>query len=66
MANSPWLPYFIATRMLARQGLLPRRPAQFLDWGCAAGRVRMSGVSVQFRHRELQHLLLGSELQQAA
>jgi len=66
MVNSPWLPYFIATRMLARRGLLPRRPAQFLDWGYGAGLMRMSGVSVQFRHRELQYLLLGSEFQQAA
>ncbi len=57
VADSPWLPYLIGTHMMARQDLLPRRPAHFLDWAYDAGLMRMSGISVQFRHRELQMYL---------
>jgi hypothetical protein len=56
--RSPWLPYFSGTMMRARRDLLPRRPARFLDWAYAAGLTRMSGISIQFRHRDLQNLLI--------
>jgi hypothetical protein len=54
LALSPWPRYAVAVRELARAGLLPRRPARFLDWAYTAGLVRMSGIAVQFRHRDLQ------------
>jgi hypothetical protein len=59
--RSPWLPYFFGTMMLARRDLLPRRPARFLDWAYTAGLTRMSGISIQFRHRDLQNLLISTE-----
>jgi hypothetical protein len=53
-ALSPWPSYFVATLMLQRRGALPPRPAQFLDWAYAAGLMRLSGIGIQFRHREFQ------------
>ncbi|MGB6163450.1 MAG: hypothetical protein WBF75_12950 [Pseudonocardiaceae bacterium] len=53
-ANSPWLRYMFATMLLAQRGDLPRRPAVFLDWAYQAGLMRLSGIAVQFRHREFQ------------
>ncbi|MGH3914965.1 MAG: NACHT domain-containing protein [Pseudonocardiaceae bacterium] len=54
VANSPWPRYMVATMILARRGDLPRRPAVFLNWAYGAGLIRMSGIAVQFRHREFQ------------
>ncbi|MGH3929822.1 MAG: hypothetical protein ACRDTF_07580 [Pseudonocardiaceae bacterium] len=54
VANSPWPRYLVATTILARRGELPRRPAVFLDWAYEAGLMRLSGIAVQFRHREFQ------------
>jgi hypothetical protein len=54
VANSPWPRYMITTMILARRGDLPRRPAVFLDWAYGAGLMRLSGIAVQFRHREFQ------------
>ncbi|MEO7193790.1 MAG: hypothetical protein ABIZ05_03055 [Pseudonocardiaceae bacterium] len=53
-ANSPWPRYLFATLLLARRGDLPRRPAAFIDWAYEAGLLRLSGIAVQFRHREFQ------------
>jgi hypothetical protein len=53
-ANSPWPRYLFAVMLLARRGKLPRRPAVFLDWAYQAGLMRLSGIAVQFRHREFQ------------
>ncbi len=53
-ANSPWPRYLVATMILARRGDLPRRTAVFLDWAYGAGLMRLSGIAVQFRHREFQ------------
>ena len=58
MADSPWPRYFIATRILAYHRQLPPRPARFLDWAYAAGLLRLSGISIQFRHHELQDYLV--------
>jgi len=54
VADSPWLRYLFAALLLARQGDLPRRPAVFMDWAHEAGLMRLSGIAVQFRHREFQ------------
>jgi hypothetical protein len=58
VANSSWSRYMIATMTLARRGDLPKRPAVFLDWAYEAGLIRLSGVAVQFRHREFQDWLI--------
>ncbi|MGH3799506.1 MAG: hypothetical protein ACRDTD_05095 [Pseudonocardiaceae bacterium] len=57
-ANSPWPRYLFAVMLLARRGDLPRRPAVFLDWAYQAGMMRLSGIAVQFRHREFQTWLV--------
>jgi hypothetical protein len=43
--------------LLATRGRLPWRLGYFLDWAADAGLMRMTGVSYQFRHRELQEYL---------
>jgi hypothetical protein len=53
-ANSPWPRYLFAAMLLARRGDLPRRPAVFMDWAYQVGLMRISGIAVQFRHREFQ------------
>jgi hypothetical protein len=53
-ANSPWPRYLFAVLFLTRRGDLPRRPAAFMDWAYEAGLMRLSGIAVQFRHREFQ------------
>jgi hypothetical protein len=53
-ANSPWPRYLFAAMLLTRRGDLPRRPAMFMDWAYQAGLMRLSGIAVQFRHREFQ------------
>lgn len=58
-ADSPWLRYFVSTRLLTRRRKLPLRPAQFMDWAYASGLMRMAGIVVQFRHREIQEALAG-------
>lgn len=55
--RSPWPRYAVACRLLARRRELPPRPAVFLDWAYDAGLVRLSGIAVQFRHREFQDWL---------
>lgn len=54
VANSPWPRYLFATLLLTRRGDLPKRPAAFIDWAYQAGLMRLSGIAVQFRHREFQ------------
>jgi hypothetical protein len=58
VANAPWSRYLFAVLFLARRGDLPRRPAAFLDWAYQAGLMRLSGIAVQFRHREFQTWLV--------
>jgi len=41
-------------RMLSRRQELPARPAAFLDWAYSAGLLRLAGIAIQFRHRDLQ------------
>lgn len=54
----PWPYYAAACRSLARHDRLPAHPARFLDWAYQAGLMRLSGINVQFRHREFQKWLL--------
>jgi hypothetical protein len=58
VASSPWFCYGNACVILARRGELPLRPARFLDWAHNAGFVRVSGLAIQFRHRDFQAWLL--------
>jgi hypothetical protein len=60
-ANSPWPRYMFATMLLALRGDLPMRPAVFMDWAYQAGLMRLSGIAVQFRHREFQTWLANRE-----
>lgn len=53
-ANAPWSRYLFAVLFLARRGNLSRRPAAFLDWAYQTGLMHLSGIAVQFRHREFQ------------
>ena len=55
-----WLRYLIGCWVARRQGKLPPRVGQFLDWAYRAELLRMSGTATQFRHRELQAWLIGS------
>jgi hypothetical protein len=57
VAQSPWPRYFVAVRMLSRRQDLPGHPAAFLDWAYSAGLLRLAGIAVQFRHRDLQDQL---------
>ncbi len=57
LAGTPWLRYAIACCQASVRGRLPAAPARFLDWAYDAGLVRLSGVAVQFRHREFQFWL---------
>lgn len=59
---SRWPRYWIAVAIAARRGLLPPRPAAFLDWAYTAGLFRISGIAVQFRHHELQEWLAARRL----
>jgi hypothetical protein len=56
-----WLRYALAVRSAARHGLLPKRPARFLDWCLDTGLMRMAGNALQFRHRQLQNWLITSQ-----
>ena len=53
-----WIRYVIGCWLARREGLLPRRVGQFLDWAYRASLLRMSGTAAQFRHRELQDWLI--------
>jgi len=52
-----WLRFSVSMSMASRAGRLPRHLPSFLDWAYAAGLLRLSGVAIQFRHRELQDWL---------
>ncbi|WP_405992821.1 NACHT domain-containing protein [Streptomyces sp. NBC_00986] len=50
-----WMEYAVFLLFAPR---LPFRLARFLDWSVAAGLMRTSGVTYQFRHREFQEWLV--------
>jgi hypothetical protein len=43
--------------MAWRNGMLPLRVGEFMDWAYRASLLRMAGTATQFRHRELQDWL---------
>lgn len=71
VGNRAWYRYRVGLAVAAVKGQLPRRLIDFMDWAVAAGLLRGSGSSYQFRHLHLQQWLLvadearGAEEQQA-
>lgn len=55
---SPWPRYVAACVLLSWRGRMPLRPSAFLDWAYEAGLLRLSGIAVQFRHRDFQDWLV--------
>jgi NACHT domain-containing protein len=54
LGSRMWLRYAIALAFLARQGILPGKCRNFLDWAATAGLLRISGIAYQFRHDDLR------------
>ena len=54
-----WVRYHIVVAWNALRGRGPLRFGKFLDWTVTAGLLRESGVSYQFRHRQLQDWFTG-------
>jgi hypothetical protein len=50
---------------MSRTGQLPIRLGAFLDWAYGAGLLRLSGIAIQFRHREFQEWLNAKRLDYA-
>jgi hypothetical protein len=63
LALSGWIRCKIATMLVARHRELPSRLGVFLDWAYDAGLLKLSGISCQFRHLELQQWLESHEPQ---
>lgn len=55
--RSPWPSYLVAIALQAYRNECPYHFATFLAWTGRAGLTRMSGMAVQFRHREIQNWL---------
>jgi hypothetical protein len=55
-----WIRYLIACWLARREGILPPRVGQFLDWAYRANLLRLAGTSAQFRHREFQAWLMSN------
>lgn len=52
-----WANYHVAVAVLAHRRQGTWRLGAFLDWACAAGLLRASGLAYQFRHQQLQDWL---------
>jgi MFS family permease len=52
-----WTRYHVTAAVNAVRGRAPLRFGAFLDWAVQAGLLRVSGISYQFRHRQLQDWL---------
>ncbi|GIH28679.1 hypothetical protein Aph01nite_69890 [Acrocarpospora phusangensis] len=52
-----WCRYHLARVLAAQQRRSPMRLGGFLEWASQAGLLRISGISYQFRHSQLQHWL---------
>ncbi|MEU5366691.1 NACHT domain-containing protein [Streptomyces sp. NPDC005925] len=61
-----WTRYAIAVTISSVRSGLPLRLDAFLDWAYRAGILRISGISYQFRHLELQEWLLQNPSENAA
>jgi hypothetical protein len=51
------VPYWVAVTLLARRGVLPRRPLQFLESAYRRGVLRQTGMVYEFRHARLAERL---------
>ncbi|MGA3488098.1 hypothetical protein ACK8GG_08800 [Micromonosporaceae bacterium DT55] len=49
--------YLVAAYVAVNHHLLPFRLGRFLEWGRAAGLIRVAGLGYEFRHVELQRFL---------
>ncbi len=52
-----WVRYLLGVKSAARRGLLPGRPALFIDWCVRTGLMRRCGTRFQFRHPDLAALV---------
>ncbi len=59
-----WIRYHIIVMIIAIRRRGPLRFGAFLDWAHQARLLRVSGVSYQFRHQQLQDWLTANQLQQ--
>ena len=59
-AGSTWTRYHITVAIAAARHRGPLRFSKFLDWAVHAGLLRVSGVSYQFRHHEMQDRLIAT------
>ena len=64
IAGGAWMRYHFAVIIGWVRGRGPLRFGKFLDWGVEAGLLRISGVSYQFRHRQLQDWLTSPDSQE--
>jgi serine/threonine protein kinase len=53
--------YYLGVVGGAFRGTRPMAFGTFLDWCCHAGLLRVSGITYQFRHRQLQDWLMSSQ-----
>jgi hypothetical protein len=58
--GSSWTRYHITVAITAARRCGPLRFGKFLDWAVHAGLLRASGVSYQFRYREMQDRLIAT------
>ncbi len=61
VAGSTWTRYHITVALTAARRRGPLQFDKFLDWAAHAGLLRVSGVSYQFRHHEMQDRLMLSD-----
>ena len=54
--------YYLGVAAGALRGARPMRFSAFLDWCCQAGLLRVSGITYQFRHRQLQDWLVSTDI----
>lgn len=55
-----WTRYHVTVALAAARGRGPLQFGRFLDWAAEAGLMRVSGVSYQFRHRQMQDRLVAT------
>jgi hypothetical protein len=60
-AANGWVRYRICVIVMSLRHKGPLRFGSFLDWAQQAGLLRVSGVSYQFRHRQLQDWLVSHQ-----
>ncbi|WP_412537757.1 hypothetical protein R8Z50_17995 [Longispora sp. K20-0274] len=61
IADRAWTRHLSFTVVSRATGVLPLRPARFLEWARQAGLLRTTGAAYQFRHRVFQQWLAERE-----